>query len=129
MLENRRSSMKARLRPFFQQVQQLQQTLSKHLSTRHLQPSNPQLLQTRAEALAWEPVLTLEQQEEDESWLNSEVQVCSLSTPPEQDEPWATSAPRTAVEHEGQHTLMHIFDEPVAIGLRGSPHLPSIKSD
>src|SRR5260221_5686350 len=129
MLENRRSSMKTRLRPFIKQVQQLPQTLYNRLSHKPFPISNPQLLQTRAEALAWEPVLTLEQQEEDESWLNSEVQVCILSTPPEQDEPWVTSAPRTAVEHEVQHTLMHIFDESVDIGLRETLHLPSIKTD
>src|SRR5260221_8993041 len=129
MLENRRSSMKTRLRPLIKQVQQLPQTLYNRLSHKPFPISNPQLLQTRAEALAWEPVLTLEQQEEDESWLNSEVQVCILSTPPEQDEPWVTSAPRTAVEHEVQHTLMHIFDESVDIGLRETLHLPSIKTD
>src|SRR5260221_7669158 len=124
--------MKTRWRPFFQQVQQLQQTLSRHLSTRHLQPSNPLWEQAKAEARAWEPVLI--PKEEDESWVNStppkgEVLVRVLSAPPEQEEPWVTNAPRTPVEKEVQHTLMHIFDESVDIGLRPTLLLPSIKID
>ncbi len=135
--------MKTRLRPFFQQVQQLPHTIYKHLSTKPLPISNPLWEQAKAEAIAWEPVLTLEQQEASHStpeeqqadaFLNStppkgEVLVRLLSTPPEQGEPWVTNAPRTPGEHEVQHTLMHIFDESVDIGLRETLLLPSIKTD
>src|SRR5260221_11376259 len=104
MPKSRRSSMKTRLRPFIKQVQhQLQQTLSMRRLPKPLLISNPLWEQAKAEAIAWEPVRTLE--EEDESWLNSKVQVCILSTPPEQDEPWVPSAPRTPGEQEVQHTL------------------------
>src|SRR5258708_5111468 len=103
--------MKTRWRPFFQQVQQLRQTVSRHLSTRHLQPSNPQWEQAKAEARTWKPVLTLEQ-EEDESWLNSEVQVCILSTPPSMSHisDMDTIAEMPAINIK--KVMSHILDEP-----------------
>src|SRR5260221_1129106 len=69
-----------KMRPFFQTLQNFPHKVYKHLSTRPLPISNPLWEQAKAEAIAWEPVRTLE--EEDESWLNSKVQVCILSTPP-----------------------------------------------
>src|SRR5260221_12875032 len=69
-----------KMRPFFQTLQNFPHKVYKHLSTRPLPISNPLWEQAKAEARAWEPVRTLE--EEDESWLNSKVQVCILSTPP-----------------------------------------------
>src|SRR5260221_14118530 len=134
MPENRRSSMKTRLRPFFQNLQSFPHKVYKHLSTKPLPASNPLWLQART----WEPVLTPEQEDSytdnaDESWVNSkpkgDVLVRVLSAPPEQEEPWVTNAPRTPVEKEVQHTLMHIFDESIDIGLRPTLLLPSIKID
>ena len=106
--------MKTRLRPFIKQVQQLPQTLYNRLSHKPSPISNPQLLQTRAEALAWEPVLTLEQQEEDESWVNStppkgEVLVRVLSKPPHiSDMDTIAEMPALNV----QKVMSHILDEP-----------------
>src|SRR5258708_33468869 len=104
--------MKTRWRPFFQQVQQLRQTVSRHLSHKPLLISNPLWEQARAEALAWEPVLTLEQQEADESWLNSEVQVCILSTPPSMSHisDMDTIAEMPAINIK--KVMSHILDEP-----------------
>src|SRR5258708_32523068 len=114
MPKSRRKSMKTRLRPFIKQVQQLPQTLYNRLSHKPSPISNPQLLQTRAEALAWEPVLTLEQQEEDESWVNStppkgEVLVRVLSKPPHiSDMDTIAEMPALNV----QKVMSHILDEP-----------------
>src|SRR5258708_3280104 len=113
MPKSRRSSMKTRLRPFIKQVQhQLQQTLSMRRLPEPLLISNPLWEQAKAEARAWEPVLTLEQQEADESWLNSEVQVCILSTPPSMSHisDMDTIAEMPAINIK--KVMSHILDEP-----------------